>query len=76
MEGFHINGWVFRFYKVCRKRYFNFGKWYIDLISVLDLPVFIIGLIVLRRDSFKDTILMSLSSVGLAILIKIFFPFV
>lgn len=51
---------------------FFFGQWYIDLRSVLDLPVFIIGLIVLRRDSLKDTILMSLSSIGLAIIIKIF----
>lgn len=55
---------------------FFFGQWYIDLKSVLDLPVFIIGLIVLRRDSLKDTILMSISGIGLAIIIKIFFPFV
>lgn len=55
---------------------FFFGQWYIDLKSVLDLPVFIIGLIVLRRDSLKNTILMSLSSIGLAIIIKFFFPFV
>lgn len=55
---------------------FVFGQWYIDLRSVLDLPVFIIGLIVLRRDSLKDTILMSISGIGLAIIIKIFFPFV
>lgn len=55
---------------------FVFGQWYIDLKSVLDLSVFIIGLIVLRRDSLKDTILMILNSIGLAIIIKFFFPFV
>lgn len=55
---------------------FVFGQWYIDPISALDLPVFIIGLVVLRRDSLKDTILMSLSSIGFAILINNFFPFV
>lgn len=55
---------------------FNFGQWYIDLVSALDLPVFTIGLVLLRRDSLKDTILMSLSSIGFAILINNFFPFV
>ena len=55
---------------------FAFGQWYLDLVSVLDLPVFILGLIVLRRDSLKDTILMVLSSIGLAIIINNFFPFV
>lgn len=55
---------------------FAFGQWYIDLVSVLDLSVFIIGLIVLRRDSLKDTISMVLISTGLAIIINNFFPFV
>lgn len=54
---------------------FVYGYWYFSARSVLELIVFIIGLIVLRRDTLKSFALMGTISIVLAFLLNIVVPF-
>lgn len=54
---------------------FVYGYWYFSARSVLELIVFIIGLIVLRRDTLKSFALMGTISIVLAFLLNIAVPF-
>lgn len=54
---------------------FVYGYWYFSARSVLELIVFIIGLIVLRRDTLRSFALMGTISIVLAFLLNIAVPF-
>ncbi len=54
---------------------FVYGCWYFSALSVLELLVFIIGLIVLRRDTLRSSALMGTISIVLAFLFNIVIPF-
>lgn len=54
---------------------FVYGYWYFNARSVLELIVFIIGLIVLRRDTLRSFALMGTISIVLAFLLDIAVPF-
>lgn len=54
---------------------FVYGYWYFSARSVLELIVFIIGLIVLRRDTLRSFALMGTISIVLAFLLNIVVPF-
>lgn len=54
---------------------FVYGCWYFSPWSVLELIVFIIGLIVLRRDTLRSFALMGTISIVLAFLFNIIIPF-
>ena len=54
---------------------FVYGSWYFSARSVLELIVFIIGLIVLRRDTLSSSALMGTISIVLAFLFNIVIPF-
>lgn len=54
---------------------FAYGFWYFSAWSVLEVIVFIIGLIVLRRDTLRDSVLMVTFSIVLAFLFNIIIPF-
>lgn len=54
---------------------FVYGCWYFDSISVLEVIVFIIGLIVLRRDTLRSSALMGIISIVIALLFNIVIPF-
>jgi hypothetical protein len=54
---------------------FVYGCWYFSALSVLELIVFIIGLIVLRRDTLRSFALMGTISIVLAFLFNIIIPF-
>ncbi len=50
---------------------FVYGCWYFNAKSVLEVIVFIIGLIVLRRDTLRSSALMGTISIVLAVLLDI-----
>ena len=54
---------------------FIYGCWYFSPWSVLEVIVFIIGFIVLRRDTLRSTALMGTISIVLAFLFNIVIPF-
>ena len=54
---------------------FVYGCWYFNAKSVLEVIVFIIGLIVLRRDTLKSSVLMGTISIVFAFLFNIIIPF-
>lgn len=54
---------------------FAYGCWYFSSRSVLEVIVFIIGLIVLRRDTLRSSALMGTISIVLAFLFNIVIPF-
>ena len=54
---------------------FVYGWGYFEARSVLELVVFIIGLIVLRRDTLRSSVLMGTISIVLAFLFNIVIPF-
>ena len=54
---------------------FIYGCWYFSAWSVLEVIVFIIGFIVLRRDTLRSTALMGTISIVLAFLFNIVIPF-
>ncbi|WP_311810183.1 hypothetical protein [Enterococcus gallinarum] len=54
---------------------FTFGFWYFSAWSVLEVIVFIIGIIVLRRDTLRGSLLMVTFSIVLAFLFNIIIPF-
>ena len=54
---------------------FVYGWGYFEARSVLELAVFIIGLIVLRRDTLRSSVLMGTISIVLAFLLDMVIPF-
>ena len=54
---------------------FIYGCWYFSAWSVLEVIVFIIGFIVLRRDTLRNSTLMGTISIDLAFLFNIVIPF-
>ena len=54
---------------------FVYGCWYFNAKSVLEVIVFIIGLIVLRRDTLRSFALMGTISIVLAVLLDMVIPF-
>ena len=54
---------------------FIYGCWYFSAWSVLEVIVFIIGFIVLRRDTLRNSTLMGTISIVLAFLFNIVIPF-
>ena len=54
---------------------FVYGCWYFSAWSVLEVIVFIIGFIVLRRDTLRNSTLMGTISIVLAFLFNIVIPF-
>lgn len=54
---------------------FVYGWGYFEARSVLELVVFIIGLIVLRRDTLRSSVLMGTISIVLAFLLDMVIPF-
>lgn len=54
---------------------FTYGWIYFDMRSILELAVFISGLLVLKRDTIKDSILMLAVGIILAFVLKMVIPF-
>ena len=54
---------------------FVYGCWYFNAKSVLEVIVFIVGLIVLRRDTLRSSALMGTISIVLAVLLDMVIPF-
>ena len=54
---------------------FVYGCWYFNAKSVLEVIVFIIGLIVLRRDTLRSSALMGTISIVLVVLLDMVIPF-
>ena len=54
---------------------FVYGCWYFAARSVLESAVFMIGFIVLRRDTLRYSVLMGIISVALAFLLDMIIPF-
>lgn len=54
---------------------FVYGCWYFEVRSILELAVFIVGLIILKRDTFQHSALMGVCSIVLACLLDMSIPF-
>lgn len=54
---------------------FLYGWGYVEARSILELVVFVIGLIVLKRNTLKETILMMLLVIVFAAFLNIIIPF-
>ena len=54
---------------------FIYGCWYFEARSVLELAVFLIGFIVLRRGTLRHSVLMGTISIALAFLLDMVIPF-
>ena len=54
---------------------FVYGYWYFSSRSVLEVIVFIIGAMVLRRETLRDFVLMVTISIVLSFLLNIVIPF-
>lgn len=54
---------------------FSYGLSYFDLYSILELIVFLFGLVVLRRKSIRELIIMIISGVAIAIIFNLLIPF-
>lgn len=54
---------------------FVYGCWYFNARSVLEFIVFLIGLIILRRDTLRCSMLMGTISIVLAFLLDMIIPF-
>lgn len=55
---------------------FVYGCWYFNAKSVLEVIVFIIGLIVLRRDTLRSSALMGTISIVLAVLLDVVISYI
>lgn len=53
---------------------FTYGLGYFEARSILELLIFILGFVLLKRDSFKSSLLMGTLSIVLAFLIQIAIP--
>ena len=54
---------------------FGYGWIYIDVRSILELIVFICGLAVLKRNTIKDSVIMTAIGIVLAFVLNLFIPF-
>lgn len=54
---------------------FVYGCWYFEIRSILELAVFIVGLIILKRDTFQRFALMGVCSIVLACLLDMIILF-
>lgn len=54
---------------------FVYGWIYFDISSILELIVFICGLVILRRNTIKDTIIMIALGIVIAIILDMIIPF-
>ena len=54
---------------------FVYGRWYLEARSLLELVVFMIGFMVLKRDTLKGSVLMGVFGVILAFLLDVVIPF-
>ena len=54
---------------------FVYGWIYFDIYSILEAIVFICGLVILRRNTIKDTIIMTALGVVIAIFLNMLIPF-
>ena len=54
---------------------FVYGCWYLNARSVLEVAVFVLGLIVLRRDTLRCTVFMGAIGIVLAFLLDAVLPF-
>ena len=54
---------------------FVYGFRYFNVLSVLELAVFMIGFIVLRRDALRHSVLMGIISIAIAFLLDMVIPF-
>lgn len=54
---------------------FVYGRWYLEARSLLELVVFMIGFMVLKRDTLKGSVLMGVFGVILAFLLDVIIPF-
>ena len=54
---------------------FVYGWFYFAMRSILELLVFIVGLVVLKRDTIKATMMMVASAIVLAVFLDLLIPF-
>lgn len=54
---------------------FVYGWIYFDIYSILEVIVFICGLVILRRNRIKDTIIMIVLGIMIAIILNMIVPF-
>lgn len=54
---------------------FTYGRWYLEARSVLELAVFVIGFIVLKRDTLKGSVLMGVFGIAAAFLLDMVIPY-
>ena len=54
---------------------FVYGWVYFNMRSVLELTVFLCGVIILRRSSVKETMLMIMIGIAVALLLRLVIPF-
>lgn len=54
---------------------FVYGRWYLDARSVLELVIFVIGFIVLKRNTLRSSALMGVCGILFAFLLDMIIPF-
>lgn len=54
---------------------FVYGRWYFEARSILELITFICGLAVLRRSNMKESAIMTVIGVGIAMILNLLIPF-
>lgn len=54
---------------------FVYGWGYLEARAILELVVFVIGFIVLKRSTLKNSVLMGIFGIVLAFLLEVIFPF-
>ncbi len=54
---------------------FVYGRWYLEARSILELVVFMVGFVVLKRNTLKGSVLMGVFGIALAFLLDIVIPF-
>lgn len=54
---------------------FVYGSNYFEMRSILELITFVCGVVVLKRDTIKDTMIMSVMGIGMAFVLNLVVPF-
>lgn len=54
---------------------FVYGRWYLEARSIPELAVFLIGFLILKRDTLKGSVLMGVFGIALGFLLDIVVPF-
>lgn len=54
---------------------FVYGRWYLEARSLLELAVFLIGFMVLKRDTLRQSVLMGVFAIVLGFLLDVVVPF-